>query len=339
MGSATPLALDFYRQYCRRSLGLMTIGGVAVNADGRANATSLVLRSMENTRGLSMVKSEAHQAGVRLIVQIEHAGRQGRSAETGARLVGPTADPCPVVGGDPHALTVSEITEVIHAFSRSATLALAAGADLIEINAAHGYLLSGFMSPATNRRTDQYGGNVQKRFRLVRDVVRAIADETQYPPGIRVNVAENNPAGLILDELLEGLADFSAELAYISVTAGMYDTQNDLIMPSRRLGTSLWAKHAATLRTLGVPVLLAGNVTTKVMADELLANQEADVVLFGRALLADPNILDGKVTQPCTDCGLCKYRTKGFPHIYCPFNSVLRAGSTIRGMRIVGRGV
>lgn len=336
-GSPRPNCLTFYEQYCRPSIGILILGGIAVSDEGRANGTSLVLRSARHAHGIGMVKEKAQRAGTLLVAQIEHAGRQARYQETGSRLLGPTDEPCPVVGGVPQALTLSEIQHVVADFVAAAFFATEGGADLVEINAAHGYLLSSFISPLTNKRTDSYGGSSVARFRLAREVVRAISDRLGRPVGIRVNSQDALDQPQVVDDLLEGLASFKDDLAYVSVSAGTYAEFDDLIMPARAYGENLWSAQSARLRDVGRPILVAGNILNKAGADRMLNGGVADVALFGRALLADPELLEQSAPQACTECGLCKYRTKGFPHIYCPYNPVLAAGESPRTLRRAGR--
>jgi 2,4-dienoyl-CoA reductase-like NADH-dependent reductase (Old Yellow Enzyme family) len=331
-GSANNQCLAFYKQYCRPSLGVLTLGGVAISDEGRANSTALTIRTASNARGITAIQEIANDAGVRLVVQLEHAGRQARYLETGTRLVGPTTEPCRVVGGHPHALGNKEIQDVIRDFTRSAQHVKRAGADLVEINAAHGYLLSGFISSTINTRADSYGGSVSKRFRILREICDSIANQLQQSVGIRLNVKER-AGGIATPDLMRGLQPFIESIAYISVSAGIYDSEHDLIMPKRKLGENLWSIQAKQLRELGPPVFIAGNVLNKQGADKLLDSGSADVVLFGRALLADPALLDSPSPMACTDCGLCKYRTHGFSHIYCPFNPALAAGDSVASLR------
>jgi 2,4-dienoyl-CoA reductase-like NADH-dependent reductase (Old Yellow Enzyme family) len=336
-GSATSLCRAFYEQYCRETIGLVTIGGVAVSADGRANGTSLVLQRSQICSGIASIKEAAHDNGVALAVQIEHAGRQARTTETGARVVGPTSEPCPVVGGSPHTLGASEIRTIVAQFREAAAVAARSGADFVEINAAHGYLVSGFLSAATNSRIDQYGGSVENRFRFLREILVAASDVLGAPLGVRVNVRERAKQAISVTQLCDGLAPLRDEISYISVSAGMYATADDLIMPARHLGENLWADEARKLRNLGKPILLAGNILDRASADSLIAGGSADVVLFGRALLADPRLLESADPQPCTDCGMCKYRTRGLPHLHCPFNPVFQNSRRVRQLRLLGR--
>jgi 2,4-dienoyl-CoA reductase (NADPH2) len=156
-GSIRDLHLRFYSRFAAEELGLLYVGGVAVAAGGRSNRGSLVLDSGERARGLERVAAVCRRTGVALIVQLMHAGRQARSSEIGAQPIAPSAIPCPVVGEVPRALTRDEITLLCRQFGRAAAIAEQAGADLVEIHGAHGYLVGAFLSPYSNLRRDEYG--------------------------------------------------------------------------------------------------------------------------------------------------------------------------------------
>jgi len=238
-GSLGRAGLSFYRSFCDRSLGLLCIGGLAVAPEGRANRSSLCLDRDEYAGGLRDVCEMAHAAGIAVVVQIEHAGRQTGPAETGLPSVAATGEPCPVVGGSPLSLTGAGVTEVIDRFARAAEIAVRAGADLVEVHAAHGYLLSGFLSASTNKREDDYGGTVEGRFRIVRQIVRRIRDTVGDRVGVRINVHEQHPEGMTPGQVIAGLDGLRDALAYVSVSGGMYAREGDVIIPRRTLPRAL----------------------------------------------------------------------------------------------------
>jgi 2,4-dienoyl-CoA reductase-like NADH-dependent reductase (Old Yellow Enzyme family) len=319
---------SFYRSFLSPHLGLLTIGGVAVHASGRANSSAVVLDNLSTASSLRSVVESAHNYGVPVAVQLEHAGRQARKSEIGSVPLAPSALPCPVVDEIPRALETRELSEVISWFLRASIIASQSGADFVEIHAAHGYLLSGFLSPLTNHRKDTYGGTSINRYRILWEIVEKIGTTVGIPVGVRINCWEHGEAGLTETDVIGGLLPFARNLAYVSVSAGMYSLDHDVIMPSRALGPALWREQAYAIRkALGLPILLAGNIADLETADDLITAGCADVVLLGRALLADPQLLQKsrspESVQPCTDCGQCKYHSRGLPQIYCPFHPVL----------------
>ena len=259
-----------------------------------------------------------------------HAGRQANPNEIGNRIVAPSAVPCPVVGFTPSELSSSEIVKIVDAFVMSAALAKGAGFSIVELHAAHGYLLAGFLSPYSNTRTDDYGGSAERRRRMVTTIVEETLRIRNLHVGIRISGDEHVAGGLTaqdMPDLVGALEDSGA--CYVSVAAGVY-SPDDRIMPPRSLGEAVNAplgKIAKSSTT--VPILLAGNVTTLSSANELIRGHAADVVLLGRALLADPYLMQKSrssgetAIQPCTMSTLCKYHSRGLPNIACPHNKLL----------------
>lgn len=332
-GTATAPVLRFYSDFAEANISLVYIGGVAISDSGRSNSRSLVVSSERDVAGIAQVADLVHKENGRLAVQIMHAGRQTSPIETGAPLIAPSPIPCEYYGFIPDEASGAELRLITQQFAASAKVLTAAGVDVIEIHAAHGYLLSGFMSRHTNKRSDAFGGSVTNRFRLLGGIIDAVRDAADDGTiGVRVNVAERSPIGMSVAELVDGIGPFSESLDFVSVSAGMYtrDPAEDWIIPRRALGEALWRSQSRELRdSLNKPVLLAGNITTIDMADRIIESGDADMVLMVRSLLADPRALhkwmigEGTSIMPCTELYLCKYHSRGWQNVYCPHNNTL----------------
>lgn len=330
-GSASNAVRDFYGEFTAGGIGLVYIGGVAVSAEGRSNAVSLVVDDRSTVDGIADVARTVHEGGSALAVQLMHSGRQASSHELGSGLLAASSIPCEVYREVPQEATRQDIRRLTEEFGRAARRVQAAGADVIEIHAAHGYLLSGFLSPSSNHRLDEYGGSTFNRFRILREVVGGVRSVVGCAVGVRVNVAENvSERALGVEELIDGLGSVRDVLDFVSVTAGVYTTGEDWIIPRRALGPAMWQRQAGLIRrALDVPVMLAGNVSTPELANGVIADGDADLALMVRALLADPRLLlkwrsdrRGDI-QPCTELKLCKYHSLGRRNVYCPYNQVL----------------
>jgi 2,4-dienoyl-CoA reductase-like NADH-dependent reductase (Old Yellow Enzyme family) len=259
-----------------------------------------------------------------------HAGRQADPGEIGTEIVAPSPIPCPVVGVTPNELSRKQIQEIIETFVSSADYARSAGVRLIELHAAHGYLLAEFLSPYSNKRTDEYGGTFSNRFRLLAQLIAAVRSVEGINVGVRISADEFVTGGITavdIPGLVSTIQDCGA--VYVSVSAGVY-TRDDRIMPDRRLGDAIYAPLGCSAKSVArIPVFLSGNVGSLTTADRLLAEGCADLVLLGRAMLADPQLIqksqngNARDVQPCTMCRICKYHSRGLPHIACPHNDFL----------------
>jgi 2,4-dienoyl-CoA reductase-like NADH-dependent reductase (Old Yellow Enzyme family)/8-oxo-dGTP pyrophosphatase MutT (NUDIX family) len=329
-GSLEQSGLEFFEQYFRDGLGLVYVGGVAVSQEGMSNASSLLLDSETKTQGLKQLSQLAAEYRSMVVVQLMHAGRQTNPNEIHAQIVAPSAIPCPVVGHLPKELTTKEIKVIREKFVNSARFVEASGAHIVEVHASHGYLISEFLSPYANKRNDEYGGNLENRFRFLREILSDIRSAVDIPVGVRINCYENVKNGLTVEDVVDGVKRFIGEyIDYISVSAGVY-SHSDIIMPPRDSGKALLRTEAKRLKDeFDLPVFICGNIDTAQIGASLIDDGVADFILMVRALLSETKFLMKSVTkqlekiQECTDCKMCKYHTRGKEEVYCPFNEVL----------------
>jgi 2,4-dienoyl-CoA reductase-like NADH-dependent reductase (Old Yellow Enzyme family) len=321
---------EFHKLYSASGLGLVCIGGVAVSQRARPSTRSLVLDSAETAKTLASTISLIRESGCIPLLQLMHAGRQANPAETGSEIVAPSPIPCPVVGVRPTELSRHQIEEIIETFVAAAGYARSAGVRLVELHAAHGYLLAEFLSRYSNKRTDEYGGEFRNRFRVLARLIEAVRTIDGIDVGVRISADEFVPGGLTsgdIPELIRAIQESGA--VYVSVSAGVYD-RDDHIMPDRKLGDAIYAPLGRSAKSVArVPIFLSGNVGSLTTAERLLAEGCADVLLLGRAMLADPQLIrksqnsNAHTVQPCTMCRICKYHSRGLPHIACPHNDFL----------------
>jgi 2,4-dienoyl-CoA reductase-like NADH-dependent reductase (Old Yellow Enzyme family) len=322
--------VDLYSHFASGGLALAYLGGVAISQSGRSNSSSMVMLELATQRLLGKLVEMAQASDMHIAVQLMHSGRQASSAEIGSRPLAPSGIPCPYYMEIPAVATIRDIKSVVNGFATAARTAAMAGCQIIEVHAAHGYLVSGFLSRATNHRVDQYGGSLSKRFRILDEIVMAIRESVNVTVGVRINVFERHPRGLRVSEVAEGLLGLRGNLDFVSISGGMYAIHDDVIIPRRSMGPAIWREQARELRRLLMaPIMLAGNIETATLADEIVSMQEADMVLMVRSLLADPDLLRKSldtvgVIQPCTELYLCKYHSRGASHVYCPYNTVMR---------------
>jgi 2,4-dienoyl-CoA reductase-like NADH-dependent reductase (Old Yellow Enzyme family) len=329
-GQPSPGFTQFHKTYAASGLGLVSIGGVAVSRSARPSARTLVLDSVETATTLASTISLIRENRCVPVLQLMHAGRQANPAEIGTEIVAPSPIPCPVIGIPPTELSRKQIEAIIETFVSSANYARSAGLRLVELHAAHGYLLAEFLSPYSNKRTDEYGGAFGNRYRVLEQIIEAVNSIDGINVGVRISADEFVAGGLTavdIPELVSAIQDSGA--VYVSVSAGVYN-RDDHIMPDRKLGNAIYASLGRSAKTVArIPIFVSGNVESLTTAERLLAEGCADLVLMGRAMLADPLLVrksqddNAGDLQPCTMCRICKYHSRGLPHIACPHNDFL----------------
>jgi 2,4-dienoyl-CoA reductase-like NADH-dependent reductase (Old Yellow Enzyme family) len=243
-------------------------------------------------------------------MQIMHGGRQAYHD----RKVAPSAIPAPALAkGTPRALRLDEIPLLVAAFGDAARRCREAGFDFIEVHGAHGYLISQFMAPNSNRRTDLYGGSFENRTRFILEVLRDIRVKCgpDFTVGIRMNGEDYIDDGWGLDDALRLAPLLERNGAdYLHVSAGVYGSRQ-LTIPSMYVEHGCFVHLAeAVKKTVAIPVVAVGRIKKPEMAAAIIRDGKADMVALGRSLLADPHwpekVRNGSVRaiRPCIGCCL-----------------------------------
>jgi 2,4-dienoyl-CoA reductase-like NADH-dependent reductase (Old Yellow Enzyme family) len=284
----------------RGGAGLVIAEATAVVPEGRITAWDLGLWNDAQRDGLARIVAFMHSQGARAGIQIAHAGRKASTyREWSGRGTQPIADggwqsvaPSGVAfeGYDaPRAMTTEDIDAVVVAFGSAARRAVEAGFDVIEIHAAHGYLLHQFLSPLSNLRDDEYGGSLEGRARLLLQVVaevRAAVGEA-VPIFVRLSATDwVEPDGWTLEQ--------TATVAGWARDAGadLFDVSSGGLIPGARVpfAPGYQVHFASAVRAAtGTPVATVGLITEPEQAEEIMASGNADAVLIGREFLRDPN--------------------------------------------------
>lgn len=273
-------------------VGLILIEATAVTPDGRISPGDLGLWSDDQIDPLARIAAFVHGQGAAIGIQLAHAGRKAGTdlpwrggKPLGWTVVGPSAVPFADGYPTPRALTADGIDEIVEAFARAARRAAAAGFDLIEIHAAHGYLLHSFLSPLANHRADEYGGSLENRARLLRRVVGAIRADWYGPLFVRVSATDWRDDGWTLAD--------TVELARWLKRDGvdLIDCSSGGIIPGVRIpvGPGYQVHLADAVRAeAGIATAAVGQITTPEQANTIIAAGQADIVLLGRELLRNP---------------------------------------------------
>ena len=249
-----------------------------------------------------------HEYGAKLICQLANSGAQAG----GYGQVAPWAPSAVLThAGDsqlymPHEMTRDEIQSFIPAFAHAATVAKEAGLDGVELHGAHGYLFTEFMSPDHNRRTDEYGGTIEKRLRFPIDVIEAVrkAVGDDFPVGMRISADEFVYGGYTLDEMLVMAPMLvKAGLDWLNVSTGTYASPSSAIEPMYYPLNSFVYCAAAIKQVVDVPVFARGRIQDPIQAEQIIANGQADGVSMVRAIVADPEFAnkarEGRLDEIC----------------------------------------
>lgn len=257
-----------------------------------------------------------HAHGAKVVCQIYHPGRQSnRFVNGGVDTVAPSAIPCPWLKQIPKELTVDEIHELVDKFGDAALRAKKAGFDGIEVHLAHGYLLFEFLSPHTNKRTDEYGGCFKNRFRIVEEVYKNIRSKVgdDFMVGTRICARDGYYGGREIYDTCELAMNLEAlGFEYLNTSSGSYGDHSNYDIDTYKHG--FIADDTAKLKeVVSIPVMCTNRITTGGVAESILRSGKADLIGMGRTSLADPHFpnkvqaLKEETVRHCVNCNLGCY--------------------------------
>ena len=299
-GAPTDWHLQHYGARAAGGAALVIVEATAVLPEGRISPFDLGLWDDAQVAAHRRVVELVHSQGAKAGVQLAHAGRKASTDAlwNGGGPVPPDAGGWPVVGPSavpfsdgsptPRPLTTEDVADVVEAFAAAARRAVAAGYDVVELHAAHGYLLHQFCSPDSNLRDDRYGGTFENRTRLAREVTSAVraALPDEAPLLVRVSATDwVEPAGWTADDtvrLARDLAPLGVDMVHVS-TGGNLPGVHVPVEPGYQV------PFAARVRAeAGVPTVAVGAITDPAHAERVVAEGSADAVALARPLLVDP---------------------------------------------------
>jgi 2,4-dienoyl-CoA reductase-like NADH-dependent reductase (Old Yellow Enzyme family) len=313
-GFATERLIAYYVERARGGVGYITVEHTGILQQGKAHSNMLLISSDEHASRIKTMIDAVHHAGGKIVVQINHAGRQTSSAVTGSPIVGPSPISCPTLDEVPRELSVGEIEQIIEAFTLAAQRVKNAGADGVELHMAHGYLICSFLSPFSNRRTDQYGGDVQGRARLAREVLKSVRKRVgpDFPIICRLSGDEYVDGGLRIDETKQIAQILEKEGANALHISACNRASGYLNQPPYYVEEGIFVHLAHAIKSaVSIPVITVGRIRNPTMADQILRDGKADLVSMGRALIADPHMpnkaKEGKLEEinSCISCNRC----------------------------------
>ncbi len=316
-GQSTERQRAYYETRARAGVGLIKVEATVVHPSGRSFSPALVIDDDRYVPGLARLAAGVKRHGSAIVLQLHHGGRACTAALTGRPPMAPSAVPGPRHTEMPRAMSRAEIDEIVEAFGRAAARARAAGFDGVELQMGASYLLLGFLSPAQNRRQDEYGGDLSGRMRMILEVVARIrrAIGPQCLVGARVPMLEFEEDGLELPEALQAARLLEqAGLDYLDAYVGYGHRQATDSPLTMGCGEAVLADLAAALKaTVSLPVMAAGRFLSLAAAETALAAGKIDLAVFGRALLADSELVEKSLrgdehrVVPCIGCEACRH--------------------------------
>ena len=274
------------------SIGLIITEHSYISPEGKASKGQLSLSKDSDRLGLERLVHTIHHHQTKVFAQLNHAGGLAKREITGCAPLSASAVLLPKTARNdriPQEMTFSDIEKVIADFAAAALRAKQAGFDGVEIHGAHGYLLSQFYSPLTNKRTDAYNGHtLEGRIRLHLAIVKAIRNSvgSNYPIAIRLGASDHLPGGAtIKDSVIAAQALEKAGVCLLDVSGGFSGYTNPEVH-----GQGYFQDLTAAIKShVDIPVLLTGGITEAVAAERLLQEEKADMIGVGRALLKSSN--------------------------------------------------
>ena len=289
-GTVSKRTLNHYGLMAKGGIGLIIVEATYVYEKAPISRNEPGLSDDKFISGMEELTNAVHKWGAKIAVQLVHGGRTTPVSLSGVQPIAPSAIQAP--GRDlPREMTVADIKGVIKYYADAAVRAKKAGFDGIEIHGAHGFLINQFLSPASNHSSDEYGGNVENRARLLVEVIKAVKESVgrDYPVWCRINGKE---FGLEDGETLED-AKKVAQMAEATGADAIHVSASGPANPVNITTTFVPAviSHlaAAVKEVVHVPVIAVGKMTPEA-GEKLLREKKADLIAFGRALIADPEL-------------------------------------------------
>ncbi len=332
-GSVTDKFIAYHEAKAKGGWGLIITENFYAEPRGKSFPTLAGLHNDSLIDGHKKLTDTIHKYGSKIVAQIYHCGRQTTKRLTGVTPVAPSAMFDATYQEEVHELTVEEIHDLVEKFGDLACRAQKAGYDGVEIHCAHGYLISEFLSPFVNKRTDEYGGTFYNRIRFLLEIISNIKQKTgdNFPVMIRISGDELVPGGRTIEDTkaIAMLAE-QAGVCAIDISVGISGVTNsrNMIIPPQAVAHGWNTDWAAEVKkVVQIPVIASGRINDPFLGESVIASGKADLVGMARASLADPEMpnkaREGKYEEinRCIACGQgCAGGLQSKGHIGCLVN-------------------
>jgi 2,4-dienoyl-CoA reductase-like NADH-dependent reductase (Old Yellow Enzyme family)/thioredoxin reductase len=333
-GFATERDKRYYAERARGGVALIVTEAMNISAGARNHNNSLCVFHDAFIPGLRALVAAMHDHGALVVGQLNHRGQLLRRSVLGMEPVAPSSGSHPATGEPVRALRVDEIHRIQQDFLSAARRLARAGYDAVELHAANGYLFQQFFSPRFNHRSDEYGGSLENRMRLLLETTRLVRHELpDFPIIVRLSATEFVAGGYSDEELIELAQVLQDEgVAAIDLSGGSNESpelSRFCIQPPSFPRRCLAPYGRRMKEALRIPVIIAGRIVTPEDAEAVLQEGSADFVSLGRALIADPHWCAkalGDVDAPvraCISCNVCFERLSRERDVCCVQNPLV----------------
>lgn len=340
-GYVTPELVELYTEVIEGGVGAILTGYTRVVEDDFPNPYMTAIYSDDHIAGYLPITRTAHEHECPIVMQLVYGGARTTVPANGRRIWGPSAVANPRSGITPTEMTRADIAELIEAFASAANRAKAAGFDGVQIHAAHGYMLSSWLSPHYNLRADEYGGSIENRSRIVVDILFAIKQRcgAEYPVLVKFNSQDHMTDGLTEDDSIAFVQILErAGIDAVEISGGNECDPEvaaaDLGPSRKRIArhperSSYFANYARKLhKATNVPVILTGGNRYPYVMEELLQEGAADYFGLARPLNSEPDLVriwesDPEHEPKCVACNKC-FTTVGHRCILNPGTEPLK---------------
>jgi 2,4-dienoyl-CoA reductase-like NADH-dependent reductase (Old Yellow Enzyme family) len=318
-GFPSPALFKLYERLAKGGVGLLVTGYAYVSRDGISPFYRMQAIDRDELIGkYRELVDLVHENGAKIAMQIAHCGRQTFDFIIGTQPIAPSAVLDTTTEVMPREMTEEDIKRIIEDFAQGARRVKEAGFDAVQIHCAHGYLLSSFISPHTNRRTDQWGGTTENRVRILGEIYKRCRTQVgdDYPILVKYSSWDKMENGLRPEEgVIVGQMMVEMGFDCIEVSAGIFEDGGSTLFGNAPLGTrppQAYNRHVAqALKSkVDVPVMLIGGITDPTVMEEIIESGDSDYISMCRALISDPalpgKIQEGKLEPArCIQCNLC----------------------------------
>lgn len=315
-GNITDRHVELFKELAKGEVGLIITGHAYVNLRGKASLRQIGVYDDTLIAGLRRIPETVHLYPSRVFLQIAHAGRQTKEKLCGGTPLAPSAVYEPVFDVHPLSMTLADIEQTIDDFIQAARRAKEADFDGVQLHVAHGYLLSSFISPYTNRRQDMYGGDIPNRIRVVVEILRGIKKllGEKFPVIAKLNSTDLLPQGLRIQESIEMAKILEDEgLDGIEVSGGMSEAGKASVWegPFTAEEEGYFVANASQIKAeVSLPIFALGGIRSFSIMEKIVERGKADFISMSRPFIREPSLVkkfrSGNIEKSeCISCNKC----------------------------------